>query len=339
MQFDLDQILATEYLGQTKPVNQIKPLVSVCVITYNHETYIEKCIESILAQKTNFDFEILIGEDNSTDKTREICKAYAEKHPDKIRLFLRTPDQKIDVDGKKTWHFNFAAHLYTSTAKYIAWCDGDDYWTFDGKLQKQFDELEAHPEYVMNHHHFDKIFPDGKRIPTKVKPKIEADTKDIIENFQIRMCTMMFRNIFQEHPLPTWFYKNQVGDRPMSIHLSRFGLVHYIKDNWAVYHADSSASVLKTTRNNRHALSINMYAYFLADADYTPYKSTLLTEILGYLRKEILELIHDKAPKKEVEKNKALYNQYYKELKNKSFEEVKKNFKFKAKSNLMILKS
>ncbi len=338
MNFDLDQILATEYLGQDKAVNKLNPLVSVCVVTYNHQEYIEKCIDSLLAQQTSFDFEILIGEDNSTDKTREICKTYADKYPDKIRLFLRTPEQKIDVEGKKTWHFNVSGHLYTSKAKYIAWCDGDDYWTFEGKLQKQFEDLEAHPEYVMNHHHFDKIFPDGKRIPTKVKPKLEANTKDIIENFQIRMCTMFFRNVFQEHPLPAWFYKNQVGDRPMSIHLSRFGLVHYIPENWAVYHADSSTSVLKTTRNNRHLMSINMYRYFLEDADYKPFKQTLLKELIGYLRKEILEQILEKSPKMEIEKNIDLYNQFYKQLENKSFEEVKRNLKFKAKSNLLILK-
>ena len=89
MNFDLDQILATEYLNQSKPVNQTKPLVSVCVITYNQADYIGECIESILAQETTFPFEIIIGEDNSTDGTRELCKKYADENPDKIRLFLK----------------------------------------------------------------------------------------------------------------------------------------------------------------------------------------------------------------------------------------------------------
>lgn len=133
-----EDVLSTEYLGQEKLVNEITPVVSVCVITYNHAPYIRECLDSILMQETDFPFEIIIGEDNSTDGTRDICKEYADKHQDKIRLFLRRPDQKIKVNGKKTFHFNFIEVLNAAIGDYIAFCEGDDYWLVKDKLQDQY---------------------------------------------------------------------------------------------------------------------------------------------------------------------------------------------------------
>jgi len=128
--------LQTEYLGESKPVNKITPLVSVSVATYQHAPYIRECLDSILNQETNFPFEIIIGEDESVDGTREICIEYAEKFPDKIRLFLR--DREIshlkDENGKLIKRLNgiFTFGLMSSRGKYIALCEGDDYWT--GKM-------------------------------------------------------------------------------------------------------------------------------------------------------------------------------------------------------------
>jgi glycosyltransferase involved in cell wall biosynthesis len=91
-----------EYLGEFKPINLIDPLVSVCIPAFQHEKYIAQCIESVLSQEADFPFEILIGEDDSTDGTRGICKKYAEEHPDRIRLFLRKSE---DPKRKKNWSF------------------------------------------------------------------------------------------------------------------------------------------------------------------------------------------------------------------------------------------
>jgi glycosyltransferase involved in cell wall biosynthesis len=129
--------------------NDIKkdwPLVSVCIQTYNHSKYIKQCLESILTQKTNFEFEILLGEDDSEDSTREICKEYAEKHSDKIRLFFHHRENNIRIGGSPTGRFNFLYNLFSAQGKYIALCEGDDYWTDPLKLQKQVDFLESHPE-------------------------------------------------------------------------------------------------------------------------------------------------------------------------------------------------
>src|SRR5271157_2282730 len=112
-------------------------LVSVFMITYNHEKFVGQAIESIVTQKVNFDFELIIGEDCSTDNTLDICNKYAKQYPDIIKLF---PSEKnYGMMG------NTVRVLYACTGKYIAMCEGDDYWCDPYKLQKQIDFLEANP--------------------------------------------------------------------------------------------------------------------------------------------------------------------------------------------------
>ena len=141
-----------EYLGNDKPVNKITPVVSVSLTTYNHEAFIGQCLDGILMQKTTFPFEVIVGEDDSTDKTRDICKKYAEQHPDKIRLFLRDKKDKILVNGRQTGKTNSVKNYTAARGNYIAICDGDDYWTGPSKLEKQVNFLESHPEYVPTFH-------------------------------------------------------------------------------------------------------------------------------------------------------------------------------------------
>jgi len=122
-------------------MNDAMAMVSVCMITYNHEKYIAQAIDGVLMQQTSFPFELIIGEDCSTDNTRKICEEYKAKYPDKIQLLL--PDSNL---GMKQ---NFISTLQACTSKYIAVCEGDDYWTDPCKLQKQVDFLEANEGYSM----------------------------------------------------------------------------------------------------------------------------------------------------------------------------------------------
>jgi len=126
------------------------PLVSVWMITYNHEKYIAQAIDSILTQKTNIDYEIVIGDDYSTDRTREIVLEYKSKHPEKIKLLL----QKKNVGLMQ----NFIDTLKACTSKYIALLEGDDYWTDPKKLQKQIDYMSANPQCVMVHTDYDLFY-------------------------------------------------------------------------------------------------------------------------------------------------------------------------------------
>lgn len=143
-----------EYKSVVENKNDVSedPIISVCVQTYQHADYIEDCLKGILMQETDFKYEILLGEDASSDGTREICIKYAKNHPDKIRLFLHHRENNIKINGSPTGRFNFLYNLYTAKGKYIALCEGDDYWTDPYKLQKQVDFLEANPDLAMCTH-------------------------------------------------------------------------------------------------------------------------------------------------------------------------------------------
>lgn len=122
----------------------MEPLLSVVTITYNHEPYIAKCIEGVLMQKVDFPIEFIIAEDCSTDGTRAICEDYASKYPDLIRLILS--EKNIGAVQNERHAMSLAR------GRYVALCEGDDYWTDEFKLQKQVGFLESNPEYTICFH-------------------------------------------------------------------------------------------------------------------------------------------------------------------------------------------
>ena len=114
------------------------PLVSILVLTYQQEKTISQSIESILAQKTMYHFEIIIGEDGSKDNTRKICEQYVIKYPHIVKMLPSAPNKGLMI--------NYLDCIKAARGKYIMGCAGDDYWCDDKKLQKQLDYLTAHPE-------------------------------------------------------------------------------------------------------------------------------------------------------------------------------------------------
>lgn len=127
-----------------------EPLVSICCITYNHAPYIRECLAGFMMQETNFPIEIIINDDASTDGTTEIIKEYEARYPDIIKPIYQVENQYSK--GVRGMYANFC--FPRAQGKYIALCEGDDYWTDPLKLQKQVDFLEANPEYVMCSHRF-----------------------------------------------------------------------------------------------------------------------------------------------------------------------------------------
>ena len=123
------------------------PRVSVLVVTYNHAQHIAQCLDSILCQKTNFPFEIVLGEDGSNDGTQEICKEYAKRFPDVIRLGIRDQKKKVYLYGRATGKYNLLKVMQEGRGDYFAFCDGDDYWTDKKKLQKQVDFMTANQSF------------------------------------------------------------------------------------------------------------------------------------------------------------------------------------------------
>jgi len=223
---------------QIKEVNEYqnnvsdKVLVSVCVPTYQHVNYIKKCLDGILMQKTGFEFEILLGEDDSSDGTREICKQYAKKYPDEIRLFLNDRKNVIYIDGQPTGRWNFVNLLKNAKGKYIALCEGDDYWTDPYKLQKQVDFLEANPSFSMCFHNTIFFYDDNISIPFVQHSdnlKNILTIEDLIRGNAPATCSVMFRNgLF--HELPVWYYEAKMGDWPLHILNAQYGDSGYIPD-------------------------------------------------------------------------------------------------------------
>jgi glycosyltransferase involved in cell wall biosynthesis len=163
----------SEYLGTDKPVNRIQPQVSVIVTAYQHGRFIRQCLDSVLMQTTTVPYEIIVGEDESTDETRSICIEYAQAHPDKIRLFLRSRALSTWTGAGRTLMFNGQWCRRSARGTYVAPCEGDDYWMTRDKLQKQVEFLESHPECSMcfganldfddGQEGGDLLFPPGRR--------------------------------------------------------------------------------------------------------------------------------------------------------------------------------
>jgi glycosyltransferase involved in cell wall biosynthesis len=153
-----------------------KPLVSICCVTYNHEQYIRDAIESFLIQKTSFPIEIIIHDDASTDNTQLIIKEYSKKDKRIIPILRKT---NIYSTGAKVFPTTFKiAH-----GKYIALCEGDDYWTDSYKLQKQVDFLEKNPKYAMTSHEVEIKFEGIKKVTNYYgKPVVDANLDQIIMN-------------------------------------------------------------------------------------------------------------------------------------------------------------
>lgn len=239
-----------------------RPLVSVCILTYQHSAYIRACLDSVLMQQTTFPFEVVIGEDGSTDGTREICLQYAAAHPGKVRVILRERKDVIYINGKPTGRFNFAETLKACRGRYIAFLEGDDYWTDPLKLQKQADVLEARPDIVCCHHWQKVATPaaDGtyeeRTAPKEGQGYLAQETTTVREVFanrqRLKSRTWMFRNIFGNgYTFPDWFYKTQFGDVPLCMILGKAGNFFFIDEEMAVYRMSGKGL---STRGNEHWL-------------------------------------------------------------------------------------
>lgn len=210
----------------------MKPLVSICCITYNHELYIREAIEGFLMQKTTFAIEILLHDDASTDGTAEVIREYEKKYPNLIFPVYQTENQY-----SKGVKISFTYQFPRARGKYIALCEGDDYWTDPLKLQKQMDFLEKNPEYVLCGHNSKIIFDYDKekilfRWPDFVDhPKETLHTADLLNSLirhdylPYHTSSVAFRNVFKSHGFTLPVYNKPIisGDIFLFILLSIYG--------------------------------------------------------------------------------------------------------------------
>jgi glycosyltransferase involved in cell wall biosynthesis len=262
-------ILQKEYLGVEKPVNKIEPLVSVVVATYQHVAFIRDCLEGILMQKVNFSIEIIVGEDESTDGTRAICIDYAEKYPDRIRLFLRDRrlSQLYNEKGELVKILNSNWNRMAARGKYMAWCEGDDYWIDPYKLQKQVNFLETNPDFIIHHHNVMNVDSQGNNI----KPfldlnrmiKSESDLSDYLLGGNAGItCSMVFRwNNKINHDLAEL---NYVDDNVLYAYLLNLGFkAKYSDELMACYRIHPGGIWSLCDEKNRMIQSVATYTGIL----------------------------------------------------------------------------
>lgn len=236
-----------------------QPLVSVCIQTYQHAGFIRQTIDNALMQVTDFPFEILLGEDESTDGTREICMEYAEKYPDVIRLFLNERKNVIHIDGNPTGRWNFMNNLKHARGKYIAMLPGDDYWISENKLQKQVEILEDNSDYSMCFHDVYLLEEDGsKRKFPDIHGKNIFTLTDLFTHWFIPTCSMVFRNTVE---LPEWYTDVASGDIALQFLIAEQGDFLYIPEPFGIYRRHASGLSMKHVYYRKAMAMSRLYHY------------------------------------------------------------------------------
>lgn len=255
-----------------------EPLVSVSMITFNHAKFIRQAIDGVLIQETTFPYEVVIGEDKSTDQTREIVKEYQRSYPDRIRLRLAKENlysQKLKPG---------VGVLNACRGKYIAICEGDDYWTDPRKLQKQVEFLETHPECSICFHAHEVLYEDGSRPPhlSPSPPGITTTLADLLENNFIGTATVMFRRRDAQE-LPGWFWELPMGDWPLHILNAQHGNIGYIDEVMSVYRFHSGGIWSSRSRIHQVAGRLDMFRHLKAYLDPRYQKIIRATMARAYL--------------------------------------------------------
>lgn len=203
------------------------PKVSVLMLTYNQERYIDQAISSVMNQKTDFEFELVIGNDASTDRTGEYCRAWQEKYPRRIVLLNREKNLGLQQ--------NFLQTYALCKGKYIAICEGDDFWIALDKLQLQADFLDKNSDYSTCFHRVVNYYEDkGTKSLSNGNQQIDTDIIDLARGNYISNVSALFRrNLFGQ--LPEWFAKVSTYDYAIHLLNAQYGKIHYMPRPMAVY--------------------------------------------------------------------------------------------------------
>lgn len=284
-------------------------LVSVCIITYNHEKYISQAIESVLSQKTTFPIEIIIADDFSVDNTRNILKKYQEKYPNLIRLILNNKNLGATL--------NFYNLLNSANGKYIAQLEGDDYWITNKKLQFQYEFLEKNPDFIGHSHnklHVDQNGNEMKFLNEKYKKvnlinwPIFSLEDCLLENLPGQTASLFYRNIFQDtldENKILYEAHNLIGDFTLSILLTLKGNIYISEEYFSCYRLNTnldSGSYNTWVKKNLRLASMDKSIYMLKLANFLEDRHISSTKIKLWKFKYFLILT----------KNSLISKKYYK---------------------------
>lgn len=236
-------------------------LVSIKCAVYNHEHYLRQCLEGFVMQKTNFRFEAIVHDDASTDGSAAIIHEYAEKYPDIIKPIYETENQYSKRDGSLTRIMNAAC-----CGKYIAICEGDDYWIDPLKLQKQVDFLERHSDYGLIYGKARVFNQAQNRYEIRNAGKERKNYEDLlVRGNAIPTLTCVYRKSLLENYSNEITRKWKMGDQPLWLYISHRSKIHYMDEILAVYrkliHSASSRESYETAGEFIYS-SYNCAIYF-----------------------------------------------------------------------------
>lgn len=259
--------------------------ITIAILSHNHAHTVQRAIESVLAQKLSYSYELLLFDDASTDGTQEIYKKYHEQHPETIKLFLF--DERQGPVARATQIYQ------NSHSKYLCWLDADDYWVYEDKLQKQIDFLENTPEYAGCFHDAKIVSSINEENETASRQSLkkykyysqfnhyEPDfypyhllMRNIIPTASLVLRLMNFDAFFNHYTFPPYSFS-----WAFQLYIIRNSKFYYFNECWSVYydHADGLSKKIPSeqfTLNN-----ITLLRWFKNDAFYKKYKNKILLSI------------------------------------------------------------
>ncbi|MDM0954892.1 glycosyltransferase [Clostridium perfringens] len=295
-------------------------LVSINCITYNHEKYIGEALESFMMQKTNFDFEIIVSDDFSTDNTVEVVKKFQKKYPNKIRLI----EGKKNIGARQN---GMRAHN-NSLGKYVAICEGDDYWTDCNKLQKQINYMEKNRDCSMVFHNAEKINDKTKKSEGFMINKNLNSKKILIKDFFdlqfIPTASILYKKELKDN-MPSWYMDAITGDFPFNLILIANSYAYYMNDVMSVYRVGNSESMMGKWKSRSKSLDFKInhaQGYLDILNNFNEFSSFKYDDLIKEeIKNREFEILIDKGNLREIksEKYKENYNKMSKKSKMKTF--------------------
>lgn len=263
------------------------PEVSVVITTYNHADFIEKCINTVLNQQTNFLFEVIICDDDSSDNTASIVDRFASRFSNIIRLYKGNRANNISVAGQATGRYNAWVGISLAKGRYIAYMDGDDFWHDPTKLQRQYDFLEANSHYSMCFTLGQYLLPDGQTIPCH-RPSQKAFSS--IEYLQLLSArnlssSRFVRTSITTSKIPIWFFEG-FSDKYWDLWASCNGLIGWIDSDSTMYRIHKKGMWQGGSTSFRRNLQFERQRTLLKNGEEEKWMRHrwLKTEFFNYLR-------------------------------------------------------
>lgn len=237
------------------------PLVSIICLTFNQEAYVRDCFEGFLSQITDFDFEVLVYDDASTDATPDIIKHYSNQYPEVFKPTL----YKVNNYSRGLGYVGLYTGIEQAKGKYVAYCEGDDYWSNNLKLQKQVDFLESNPQYVICAHETlvkNEDYPQfEERLFSDITCNLFISTTKRVYSFYdtltgniFHVSSLMYRN--KKLTLPKWLPSVSACDMVLYMLLAREGNIYVLPEAMSVYRGHSNSL---TSSRTEYGTAINFY--------------------------------------------------------------------------------